>query len=77
MIYIKDHWESVSTLDECINLVKEYNEELAAKIAEFFRCKQYECNELRDELEMAEEGLRDAENEIDSLIIELEDKECV
>ena len=77
MIYINNNWESAFTLDECINIVKGYNEELAAKIAEFFQRKQDEYDELHDELEITEEALRDAENEIDSLVVELEEKECV
>lgn len=32
LIYINGHWESVSTLDQCIYLVEEYNKELATKI---------------------------------------------
>lgn len=54
MIYINDNWESVSTLDKCLNLVREYNKELAAKIIELLPVHtDEEYYELFKECEMA------------------------
>ena len=54
MIYINDHWESSSTLDKCIDLVREYNKELAAKIVELLPIHiDEEYYELFKECEMA------------------------
>lgn len=68
MIYINDNWESVSTLDKCINLVGEYNKELAAKIVELFPIHtDEEYDELESELKKSDGYLRDAEDEVDRL----------
>ena len=68
MIYINDHWESVSTLDKCLNLVREYNKELAAKIVELLPVHtDEEYDELENELEKSDSYLRDAEDEVDRL----------
>lgn len=68
MIYINDHWESASTLDKCLNLVREYNKELAAKIVELLPVHtDEEYDELECELEKSDGYLRDAEDEVDTL----------
>lgn len=68
MIYIDDHWESVSTLNECLNLVREYNKELATKIVELLPVHtDDEYYELENELNESDGYLRDAEDEVDSL----------
>lgn len=68
MIYINDHWESASTLDECLNLVREYNNELAAKIVELLPVHTDEdYYELEKELKKSDDYLRDAEDEVDRL----------
>lgn len=68
MIYINDHWESASTLDKCLNLVREYNKELAAKIVELLPIHtDEEYDELENELEKSDSYLRDAEDEVDRL----------
>lgn len=68
MIYINDHWESVSILDKCLNLVREYNKELAAKIVELLPVHtDEEYDELENELEKSDSYLRDAEDEVDRL----------
>lgn len=68
MIYINDHWESASTLDKCLNLVREYNKELAAKIVELLPVHtDEEYDELENELEKSDSYLRDAEDEVDRL----------
>lgn len=68
MIYINDNWESVSTLDKCINLVGEYNKELAAKIVELLPIHtDEEYDELERELKKSDEYLRDTEDEVDAL----------
>lgn len=68
MIYINDHWESVSTLDKCLNLVREYNKELAAKIVELLPIHtDEEYDELERELKKSDDYLRDAEDEVDRL----------
>lgn len=74
MIYINDNWESVSTLDKCLNLVEEYNKELAAKIVEllpFHTDEEY--YELEKELEKSDGYLRDAEDEVDRLQEQVDD----
>lgn len=74
MIYINDCWESVSTLDKCINLVEEYNKELAAKIVELFPAHtDEEYYELEEELEKSDGYLRDAEDEVDRLQEQVDD----
>lgn len=74
MIYINDCWESVSTLDKCINLVEEYNKELAAKIVELFPIHtDEEYDELEKELEKSDGYLRDAEDEVDRLQEQVDD----
>ena len=68
MIYINNNWESVSTLDKCLNLVGEYNKELAAKIVELLPVHtDEEYYELEKELEKSDCYLRDAEDEVDRL----------
>lgn len=68
MIYINNNWESVSTLDKCLNLVGEYNKELAAKIVELLPIHtDEEYDELEEELEKSDGYLRDAEDEVDRL----------
>lgn len=68
MIYINDHWESASTLDECLNLVREYNKELATKIVELLPVHtEEEYYELEKELKKSDDYLRDAEDEVDTL----------
>ena len=74
MIYINDNWESVSTLDKCINLVGEYNKELAAKIVELFPIHtDEEYDELESELKKSDGYLRDAEDEVDRLQEQVDD----
>ena len=74
MIYTNDHWESVSTLDKCIDLVGEYNKELAAKIVELLPVHtDEEYYELEEELEMSDYYLRDAEDEVDRLQEQVDD----
>ena len=74
MIYINDHWESASTLNECLNLVGEYNKELAAKIVELFPIHtDEEYDELERELKKSDEYLRDAEDEVDRLQEQVDD----
>ena len=74
MIYITDHWESVSTLDKCLNLVREYNKELAAKIVELLPVHtDEEYEELENKLEKSDDYLRDAENEVDALQEKIDD----
>ena len=74
MIYINDHWESASTLNECLNLVSEYNKELAAKIVELLPVYTDEdYYELEKELEKSDGYLRDAENEVDRLQEQVDD----
>lgn len=64
MIYINDNWESVSTLDKCLNLIGEYNKELAAKIVELLPIHtDEEYYELEKELKKSDDYLRDAEDE--------------
>lgn len=68
MIYINDHWESAFTLDECLNLVREYNKELATKIVELLPVHtEEEYYELEKELKKSDDYLRDAEDEVDTL----------
>lgn len=74
MIYINDHWESASTLNECLNLVREYNKELAAKIVELLPIHTDEdYYELEKELKKSDDYLRDAEDEIDRLQEQVDD----
>ena len=74
MIYINDHWESASTLDECLNLVREYNKELATKIVELLPVHtDEEYYELEKELEKSDGYLRDAEDEVDRLQEQVDD----
>lgn len=74
MIYINDHWESVSTLNECLNLVREYNKELAAKIVELLPVHtEEEYYELEKELKKSDDYLRDAEDEVDRLQEQVDD----
>lgn len=74
MIYITDHWESVSTLDKCLNLVREYNKELGAKIVELLPVHtDEEYYELENELEKSDDYLRDAEDEVDRLQEQVDD----
>ena len=74
MIYINDHWESASTLDECLNLVREYNKELATKIVELLPIHtDEEYYELEEELEKSDGYLRDAEDEVDRLQEQVDD----
>ncbi len=74
MIYINDHWESASTLDKCLNLVREYNKELAAKIVELLPVHtDEEYDELECELEKFDGYLRDAEDEVDRLQEQVDD----
>lgn len=68
MIYMNDHWKSASTLDKCLNLVGEYNKELAAKIVELLPIHtDEEYDELERELKKSDDYLRDAEYEVDRL----------
>lgn len=74
MIYINNHWEPVSTLDKCIKLVREYNEELASKIEEMLpRHTDEEYNVIEEELEKTTGYLQDAENEVDKLLEQIDD----
>lgn len=74
MIYINNNWESVSTLDKCLNLVGEYNKELAAKIVELLPVHtDEEYYELEKELEKSDGYLRDAEDEVDRLQEQVDD----
>lgn len=74
MIYINDNWEAVSTLDKCINLVGEYNKELAAKIVELLPVHTDEdYYELEKELKKSDDYLRDAEDEVDRLQEQVDD----
>ena len=74
MIYINGYWESVSTLDKCIDLVREYNKELAAKIVELLPVHtDEEYYELEKELEKSDSYLRDAEDEVDRLQEQMDD----
>lgn len=74
MIYINDHWESASTLDKCLNLVREYNKELATNIVELFPVHtDEEYYELERELEKSDDYLRDAEDEVDRLQEQVDD----
>ena len=74
MIYINDHWESISTLDECLNLVREYNKELGAKIVELLPVHtDEEYYELENELKKSDDYLRDAEDEVDRLQEKVDD----
>ena len=74
MIYINDNWESVSTLGKCLNLVEEYNKELAAKIVELLPVHtDEEYYELERELKKSDDYLRDAEDEVDRLQEQVDD----
>lgn len=74
MIYINDNWESVSTLDKCLNLVREYNKELTAKIVELLPIHtDEEYDELERELKKSDDYLRDAEDEVDRLQEQVDD----
>lgn len=74
MIYINDNWESVSTLDKCLNLIGEYNKELAAKIVELLPIHtDEEYYELEKELKKSDDYLRDAEDEVDRLQEQVDD----
>lgn len=74
MIYINDHWESVSTLDKCLNLVREYNKELVTKIVELLPIHtDEEYDELERELKKSDDYLRDAEDEVDRLQEQVDD----
>ena len=74
MIYINKNWESVSTLDKCLNLVGEYNKERAAKIVELLPVHtDEEYYELEKELEKSDCYLRDAEDEVDRLQEQVDD----
>ena len=74
MIYINNNWESVSTLDKCLNLVGEYNKELAAKIIELLPIHTDEdYYELEKELKNSDDYLRDAEDEVDRLQEQVDD----
>lgn len=74
MIYIDNHWESVSTLDKCLSLVREYNKELAAKIVELLPVHtDDEYYELENELNESDGYLRDAEDEVDRLQEQVDD----
>lgn len=74
MIYKNNYWESVSTLDKCINLVEEYNKELAAKIIELLPVHtDEEYYNLQNELKKSDDYLRDAEDEVDRLQEQVDD----
>lgn len=74
MIYINGYWESVSTLDKCLNLVREYNKELADRIIELLPIHtDKEYYKLENELEEARKHLGDAENEVDALQEKVDD----
>lgn len=74
MIYINNHWEPVSTLDECMQLVREYNEELASKIEEMLpRHTDEEYDVIEEELEKTTGYLQDAEDEVDKLQEQIDD----
>ena len=74
MIYINGHWELPSTLDKCINLVEDYNKELAAKIIELLPVHtDEEYDELERELKKSDDYLRDAEDEVDRLQEQVDD----
>lgn len=59
MIYIDDYWESISTLDKCLNLVREYYEL-------FKECEmaKNDCNDNFDELCEKENTIRMLEEEL-------------
>lgn len=74
MIYINNNWESVSTLDKCLNLIGEYNKELAAKIVEFLPIHtDEEYYELEKKLKKSDDYLQDAEDEVDRLQEQVDD----
>ena len=74
MIYIDNHWEPVSTLNECMQLVREYNEELASKIEEMLpRHTDEEYDAIEEEFESTTSYLQDAENEVDKLLEQIDD----
>ena len=74
MIYIDDHWESASTLNECLHLIREYNKELATKIVELLPVHtEEEYYELEKELKKSDDCLRDAEDEVDRLQEQVDD----
>ena len=74
LIYIDNHWEPVSTLDECMQLVREYNEELASKIEEMLpKHTDEEYDVLEEELEKTTGYLQDAEDEVDKLQEQIDD----
>lgn len=74
MICIDNHWEPVSTLNECMQLVREYNEELASKIEEMLpRHTDEEYDAIEEELESTTSYLQDAENEVDKLLEQIDD----
>ena len=74
MIYVNNHWEPVSTLDECMQLVREYNEELASKIEEMLpRHTDEEYDVIEEELEKTTGYLQDAEDEVDKLQEQIDD----
>lgn len=74
MIYINNYWELISTLDECIKLVREYNEELASKIEEMLpKHTDEEYDVIEEELEKTTGYLQDAENEVDKLLEQIDD----
>lgn len=74
MIYINDHWESASTLGKCLNLVREYNKELAVKIVELLPVHtDEEYYELENKLKKSDDYLRDAEDEVDALQEKIDD----
>jgi len=74
LIYINNNWESVSTLDKCLNLIGEYNKELTAKIVELLPVHtDEEYYELEKELKKSDDYLRDAEDEVDRLQEQVDD----
>ena len=61
-------------VDKCLNLVGEYNKELAAKIVELLPIyTDEEYYELEKELKKSDDYLRDAEDEVDRLQEQVDD----
>lgn len=74
MIYIDNHWELVSTLDECIKLVREYNEELAARMEDLLpNHTDEEYDDIQEELEKTQNYLSEAEDEVDKFQEQVDD----
>ena len=59
MIYIDDYWESISTLDKCLNLVREYHE-----LFKECEMEKSDCNDNFDELYEKENTIRMLEEKL-------------